>query len=350
MGLRAGSLRSGFTLVELLVVIAIIAILIGLLLPAVQQAREAARRAQCQNNLKQIGLAMHTYHSTYSKFPIGVRCRGTGTSAQTLSHSFFVGLLPFVEQGNLFEKWGQNADWASSTGPDGTSNVNRVKDLEISTYRCPSSALNTFTNAPGQNVLLASYVGISGAINDGASGNPATTGVDGYADNRQNSLSSSVGIISASGVLVPNVSVRIDDIRDGTTNQILAAEQSDYYTDTSNNRKNYHSGWNQGAFAGTDFPGTPPDSHWNNASPRVYNITTVRYGVNYKQGVPASGSGGFNDNGTTPGVNAGIVSAHAGAAVVAVGDGSVKSLSDVIDRLTLVRLCNRDDGGVLKPW
>src|SRR6187549_1753864 len=99
-------LRTGFTLVELLVVIAIIAILIGLLLPAVQQAREAARRAQCQNNCKQMALAMHTYNSTYSKFAIGVRCRATSTSGtQTLSHSFFVGLLPYVEQGNLFDKW-----------------------------------------------------------------------------------------------------------------------------------------------------------------------------------------------------------------------------------------------------
>lgn len=339
--------RAAFTLVELLVLVAIVALLAMVLVSGVSCNRETrGRRSQCQNNLKQLGLAMHTYHSTYSKFPIGVRCRGQGVGRQELSHSFFVGLLPYVEQGNLFDKWGQNSDWASSTGPDGGTNLNRVKDLEISVYRCPNSAVNTFLPVSGVNVLMPSYVGISGATNDSASGVPAM-GVDGYADKRESRTK--YGIQSASGVLVPNQSIRIDDIRDGTTNQILIAEQSDFYTDASGNRRNFHSAYDQGVFAGTDFPGTPPDGHWDNSSPRVYNLTTVRYAVNYKQGLPAGPGAGFSDQGG-PGHNAGIISAHAGAAVVAVGDGSVKSLSDGIDRLTLYRLCNRDDSGPLLPW
>jgi hypothetical protein len=334
-------------MVEVLVASAIVTLLAMVLVVAVSCSRETSgRRNQCVNNLKQIALAMHTYHSTYSKFPLGVRCRGMGDAPQELSHSFFVGLLPFVEQSNLFDKWGNESDWANSKGPDGTSNLQRVKDLEISTYRCPTSSVNTFVSVSGVNVLMSSYVGISGSTNDPASGVP-TMGIDGFADNRSNRTK--YGILSASGVLVPNQSIRIDEIRDGTTNQILISEQSDLYTDASGNTRNFHSGYDQGIFAGTDFPGTPPDEHWENSSPRVYNLTTVRYAVNYKQGVPGTGVAGFSDQGA-PGHNAGIVSAHAGAAIVAVGDGSVKSLADGIDRLTLYRLCNRDDGGVLRPW
>ena len=95
--------RRGFTLIELLVVIAIIAILIALLLPAVQQAREAARRTQCKNNLKQIGLAMHNYHDTFLKFPSG----GSGNS-QYWGHSQWVSILPFADQAPLYNQWNFN--------------------------------------------------------------------------------------------------------------------------------------------------------------------------------------------------------------------------------------------------
>src|SRR5688500_19565009 len=115
-------LRSrGFTLIELLVVIAIIAILIALLLPAVQQAREAARRTQCKNNLKQLGLALHNYHDTYNVFP--PRQTGSGhinTGRQRMAISGFVSLSPFFEQKPLYDRimaaqdhpWnGANAWW-----------------------------------------------------------------------------------------------------------------------------------------------------------------------------------------------------------------------------------------------
>ena len=97
----------GFTLVELLVVIAIIGVLVGLLLPAVQAAREAARRMQCSNNLKQIGLASHNYHDTHNKFPIGHHFVGTpaGTATRGLGYSCTFALLPFLEQGNLYNQF-----------------------------------------------------------------------------------------------------------------------------------------------------------------------------------------------------------------------------------------------------
>src|SRR5262245_17985795 len=101
--------RRGFTLIELLVVIAIIGVLIALLLPAVQQAREAARRIQCTNNLKQIGLAMHNYHDTVGSFPPARKgcCWGTWN----------IFILPYIEQASLYNAW--NSSGNNLAGPDG---------------------------------------------------------------------------------------------------------------------------------------------------------------------------------------------------------------------------------------
>ncbi len=166
--------RSGFTLVELLVVIAIIGILVGLLLPAVQAAREAARRMQCSNNLKQIGLALHNYHGTHGRFPFANG--GTGNKFSGVSQ-----LLPFFEQANLYNQ----IDFSRNI----TDSFNAPARLtELSGLRCPSDIQNTQPTA-------------GGAVN--------------YCPNKGASLRWQDP--KADGVLFSQSAIRFRDITDGTS-------------------------------------------------------------------------------------------------------------------------------------
>ncbi|CAE7514042.1 unnamed protein product, partial [Symbiodinium sp. CCMP2456] len=137
------SSRNAFTLVELLVVIAIIGILIALLLPAVQQAREAARRMSCSNQLKQVGLAMHNFHDTFGEFPFAMRDREEGSSVATYDTGW-IQILPFLEQDAVASRWDPEERRNSTVDTDGDGWTNALLQQEIiPSYLCPTMTMPT---------------------------------------------------------------------------------------------------------------------------------------------------------------------------------------------------------------
>lgn len=214
--------RRGFTLIELLVVIAIIAVLISLLLPAVQQAREAARRTQCKNNLKQIGLALHNYHDTHSGLPSALL--GGVTSNADDGWGFLVMILPFIEQGNLYEQLNpQGQPRVFQNYYDANNTFIPGGDTKISAYRCPSSALPDVVPA---TFAISGYTG--GAL---PAHRPAMVGY-GVTDYK----GAGGSCRGDNGLLHKNAEVpggrKFGDITDGLSNTVAVGESS-YVTTNS---------------------------------------------------------------------------------------------------------------------
>ncbi len=234
--------RPGFTLVELLVVIAIIGVLVGLLLPAVQAAREAARRMSCSNNMKQLGLALHNYHSSYNEMPK----HGTGTAGNpALGHgmqtwssesnslmtlSSFVAMTPFVEQQALWEEISnpstfqvdnptvaKNPAWpAMGPGPEQTSIGFRYRPwmTQLSTLRCPSD--------PGDGLPAMGRCNYSVCLGDSANWILLYGDLD---DNwKKSSNSATKSKATGRGAFIPRISTRFRDILDGLSNTIAFGE------------------------------------------------------------------------------------------------------------------------------
>lgn len=192
--------RRGFTLIELLVVIAIIAILIALLLPAVQQAREAARRSQCKNNMKQIGLAMHNYHEVNNGFPVANYSCCWGT--------WIVGIMPYIDQKNLYERYNFNNKYGV---PTDNARYNHSTNTDVTTQRiqvltCPSDT----PNKPFGGITSHNY-----AVNFGNTS---------YSQGNLNGVTFQSGpfLRVGGGNVARNAKIR--DITDGTTNTILVGE------------------------------------------------------------------------------------------------------------------------------
>ncbi len=345
------SKRSGFTLVELLVVIAIIGTLVGLLLPAVQAARESARRSQCSNNLKQQGLAFQNFHDSNQGFPNG----GAGTSwwaqpysAETWGHSQWVRLLPYMEQTGAYSrlKWcSKDGGAVLSSGWDGNAAV--WQDLKIKMLICPSSSLPN--NGPWNN-FTSNYYGIAGAapmqFGPVPTGSFQSTAGMAFNDDGAWGLTSGRGMIpnygnGTAGVAADQVGPQINGINmskcsDGLSKTLLVGEMSALVfgapgTEGVDLRPGRNWGWHMGGLSG-----------WRDWGPHTNNVT-LRYTPNAKvQGQPGVRYwGAWAD--ASP-ANPPLTSPHSGSVMTVRADGSVQPMSDTIDLQVMTLLAVRDDG------
>jgi prepilin-type N-terminal cleavage/methylation domain-containing protein len=320
------SMWRGFTLIELLVVIAIIAVLIALLLPAVQQAREAARRTQCKNNLKQVGLSLHNYHDAFNKFPIG----SGNTLAGGWGVPLWVGILPYCDETAIYNKWDFIGQASQVGWIDGNANNGAlVNGKKMGKFHCPSSPLPELGrargNAPG-GIAIPTYCG-----------NAGTVGVFGtFNENRVRANWS--GQNGLGGFFTQMDYHGINKMTDGTTNTIAMLEQSDWVYDQSNlqTRVDLRS---SGGDACCGY-GWPMGSA--NSGDRQYGVTTILLPPGTKK-VPY----GANGYGADGGGNYPAQSAHVGGSHILLGDGSVRFLSDNINYVTFQMLLTRDDGQVV---
>jgi prepilin-type N-terminal cleavage/methylation domain-containing protein len=239
-------MRRAFTLIELLVVIAIIGVLVALLMPAVQSARSASRRAQCQNNLKQIGLAVSSYVGEHNVLPMSA-VAGTGHG---INQSCFMLIMPQLEQRPLYAAYNfsvENYDPANST----------VVGTKISTLLCPETPLSTDNMASTQIQRFdgttypagSSFAKCNYAANWGGSLN--TLGSD-YTTTKGAYLGVMMTVKAVSPVGTTTTCIRPQDIRDGASNTLMVGEKRD------------SQGWNVGGYAGSEFDVGPSPYFPNN--------------------------------------------------------------------------------------
>lgn len=327
--------RRGFTLVELLVVIAIIGILIGMLLPAVQQVREAARRTQCANNQRQIVLACHNYQSTFNEFPAGRRgieapqTQHQDLAPQVSGHdgtSFLVSILPFMEQQNAFDNlhvrtlntWGGGSGilgspWDSTSNSVENQQALQVITMQMPAYNCPSDDSGETAPGPGfPNIEAAtgSYAGCAGTHVTGA-----FLGLGATAIKYQNN-----------GILVFANAFDFGAMTDGASNTILMGE-----------------------IVEADHPTQLNIWSLNTSGRSTHRMTATP--INFPVAMNSGEDGSFNSNNAgTNATNGGFASRHAGGANFGYAGGQVSFINENVDSDIYRWLGGRDDGRVAEPF
>jgi prepilin-type N-terminal cleavage/methylation domain-containing protein/prepilin-type processing-associated H-X9-DG protein len=352
MSLSRSRQSRGFTLIELLVVIAIIAILIGLLLPAVQKVREAAARMKCQNNLKQFGLAAHNYESTNGYLPptqhtvvevVGTNAPATFSSGATLQAL----LLPYFEQANKFNQfkmgYNVNSDAAINANYPALANANAAaRSFDVPIFLCPSdpSGAFTFTNAGRLN-----YGGSLGGTASYRGGTPLD------------------GIFAlpfpAAGQIMKGVT--IVSVTDGTSGTAMFAEfmRGTYPAGTSSATFDNTTSMIGGTYSGTSLTDGRAVTECNNPSGTVIHYVGQQYYRNlpqnfvYTHTLPinwnkrvGSGQKYICGNSAFTAVHQAAASYHSGGANVGMADGSVRFVNDSVDFATWQAVGSRANGEV----